>query len=176
MWLCCIIKCSMVSKEKVTSLCLWTILPPWIRKERKDWRHHKQSDQCVSRVFSSSSQNTAFFLIFPWPWPTVPVACMACDNHINLCCLSLSLSPPYFFLSLCSSVTFSNSLWKPKELVRAWLTPLFTPPHSSSLHLCSCLVFSVFLLCVFWSKSVCQPGPMSSVCLCQWCYNLMPSL
>ncbi|KAM7006541.1 dynactin subunit 2 isoform 1-T1 [Tautogolabrus adspersus] len=38
---------------------------------------------------------------------------MACDNHINLCCLSLSL---YFFLSLCSCVTFSNSLWKPKEL------------------------------------------------------------
>ncbi|XP_065810748.1 dynactin subunit 2 isoform X1 [Labrus bergylta] len=40
---------------------------------------------------------------------------MACDNHINLSCLSLSLSP-YFFLSLCSCVTFSNSLWKPKEL------------------------------------------------------------
>lgn len=38
---------------------------------------------------------------------------MACDNHINLCCLSLS---PPTLLSLSPRVTLSNSLWKPKEL------------------------------------------------------------
>lgn len=94
--------------------------------EDRKWRPHKLFEQSVSRVFSSYSQNTAFFLIFPRPWPTVPVVCMACDNHINLCCLSLSL--PTFF-SPSALPLLSLTLWKPKELVRAQLTLLLFLHH-----------------------------------------------
>lgn len=110
------------------------------RKELGD--HHKLSEQSVSRVFGSYSQNTAFFLIFPRPWPTVPVVCMACDNHINLCCLSLS--PPYFFLSLCSSVIFSNSLETQGAGKSLTNSPLPPPP---SCHMCNLSK----VLCLFLS-------------------------
>lgn len=121
----------------------------WERRKEL-WDHHKLSEQSVSRVFGSYSQNTAFFLIFPRPWPTVPVVCMACDNHINLCCLSLS--PPYFFLSPSALLLFSLTLWKPKELVRAWLTLLFL----LLLHhvICvTCLRFCLFLSWCLWAHS-----------------------
>lgn len=123
----------------------------WERRKEL-WDHHKLSEQSVSRVFGSYSQNTAFFLIFPRPWPTVPVVCMACDNHINLCCLSLSLSPPYFFFSPSALPLFSLTLWKPKELVRAWLTLLFL----LLLHhvICvTCLRFCLFLSWCLWAHS-----------------------
>lgn len=121
----------------------------WERRKEL-WDHHKLSEQSVSRVFGSYSQNTAFFLIFPRPWPTVPVVCMACDNHINLCCLSLS--PPYFFFSPSALLLFSLTLWKPKELVRAWLTLLFL----LLLHhvICvTCLRFCLFLSWCLWAHS-----------------------
>lgn len=55
-------------------------------------------------------------VIFSKPQPNVPVVCTACDNHINLSCLSL---PTTVFSPSAPPLTFSNSLWKPKELVRA---------------------------------------------------------
>lgn len=117
------------------------------RKELGD--HHKLSEQSVSRVFGSYSQNTAFFLIFPRPWPTVPVVCMACDNHINLCCLSLS--PPYFFLSLCSSVIFSNSLETQGAGKSLTNSPLPPPP---SCHMCNLSkVLCLFLSWCLWAHS-----------------------
>lgn len=132
----------------------------WERRKEL-WDHHKLSEQSVSRVFGSYSQNTAFFLIFPWPWPTVPVVCMACDNHINLCCLSLS--PLFFFLSLCSSVIFSNSLETQGAGKSLTNSPL--PPPPPSCHMCNLSkVLSLFIL-MFVSPLI------APLCLCQHCFN-----
>lgn len=94
---------NVASKEKETSVVLFNHLAPlneWRRKELETlW--------IVSSGFNS--EYTSFFLIFPKPWSSVPVVCMACDNHINLCCLSLSpfFSLP-FALPLFSLTLFGN--------------------------------------------------------------------
>lgn len=94
-------------------------------------------------------------VIFSKPQPNVPVACMTCDNHINLSCLSLPLtlfSPPAPLL------TFSNSLETQgagKSLTNSWL--LIAPPPLSCVFVC---VFLFFSAC-----------PDSSMCMQNCCFN-----
>lgn len=52
-------------------------------------------------------------------WVSEWVNVCVCDNHINVLSLSPTLQPFY---------ALSNSLWNPKELVRAWLTLLVAIP------------------------------------------------
>lgn len=126
-------------KEKVTCVCKGhlTTLNPGRQKEPEAFL---KTGNTVSLKFYAAALRT---LISVLSSPDPGQMFLLCAWHVitTLICV-VSLSPPTS-LSLCSSVTFSNSLWKPKELVRAWLTlPPITSPHHS-LHQWKCLMFFV---------------------------------
>lgn len=86
-------------------------------EKRENCHHWGIWPACLESSEEANLRTLLSIVNFPKPQPNVPVACMACDNLINLSCLSLS--SPNLFSPPAPLLTLSNSLWKPKELVRA---------------------------------------------------------
>lgn len=120
-------------------------------------------DQCVWRVLKRRLLEHYVPLLF-FPNPSRMFLLHAWHVITILICL-VSLSPLTLFSPPAPPLTFSNSLWKPKELVRAWLTPdsslLLFPTFMGGGNpcvVCVCVGVFLFLMCVHTHLCVCDTG------------------
>lgn len=127
-------------------------LSRWIGK---DGKNSETIINCLSKVSPGCLAATLRTLLSFLSFPDLGQLFLLCAWHVIttlICVVSLSLSPPYFFFSPSALPLFSLTLWKPKELVRAWLTLLFL----LLLHhvICvTCLRFCLFLSWCLWAHS-----------------------
>lgn len=125
--------------------------------------------KCLQGFQLQLSQHCFSFLSFPNSGQLF----LLCAWHVIttlICVVSFSLSP-YFCLSLWSFVTFSNSLWKPKELVRAWLTLLLFLLLLHPLDICVTVLWSLCFVGLSFYLNLCVSLDSSSIVICQWCFN-----
>lgn len=97
-------------------------------KAERNQRQLKDWTLCLWSFLHQLSEH--WFLSYLPPSPPGGQMFLLCAWHVitTLICV-VSLFPPDFSLSSSAPPLLSNSLWKPKELVRAWLT---LPPDFSS--------------------------------------------
>lgn len=119
---------------------------------------------CLSKVSPGCLAATLRTLLSFLSFPDLGQLFLLCAWHVitTLICV-VSLSPPYFFLSLCSSVIFSNSLETQGAGKSLTNSPLPPPP---SCHMCNLSKVLCLFILMFVSPLI------TPLCLCRRCFNL----